>query len=134
VVVPAGIENGEMIRLSGQGEAISSGLSGDLYIKIHVENDPIFHRAGQNLETNLEVKITEALLGSERKLKTLDGDLTITIPAGISSGEILRVKGKGVPARSGKRGDLLVRVTIKTPSKLSKTARKIIEDLKEEGL
>jgi molecular chaperone DnaJ len=134
VKIPAGIEDGEMIRLSGQGEAIPHGLSGDLYIKIHVEKDPVFRRSGQNIETTIEIKITEALLGSERKLKTLDGELSVAIPAGISSGEILRVRGKGVPNRSGKRGDLLLHILVKTPAKLSKTAKKIIEELKEEGL
>lgn len=134
IVIPAGIENGEMIRLSGQGEAIAGGLAGDLYIKIHTENHPVFHRSGQNLETTLDIKLTEGLLGGERKLATLDGDLTLTIPTGISSGEILRVCGKGVPSRSGKRGDLLIKIVIKTPSKLSKTAKKLAEELREEGL
>lgn len=134
IVIPAGIESGEMIRMSGKGEALPGGIAGDLYIKVYVEKDPVFHRSGLNLELDLEIKMTEALLGGERKIETLDGPLTISIPNGISSGEILRIKGKGVPNRSGKRGDLLVRIVIRTPSKLSKAAKKIIEDLKEEGL
>jgi len=134
VNIPSGIENGEMVRLSGQGEALSGGLPGDLYVKIYVTADPLFRRFGANLEMNLEVKLTEAILGGEQTIKTLDGDLTLKIPAGISSGEILRVRGGGVPSRSGKRGDLMVKVIVKTPAKLSREAKKLIEELKEEGL
>jgi molecular chaperone DnaJ len=134
VAIPAGIESGQMIRLSGKGEAVPHGVPGDLYLKIYVEKDPIFHRANQNIEMDLDIKLTEGLLGGEREIKTLDGSMTITIPTGISSGEILRVRGKGVPSRSGKRGDLLIKIVIKTPAKLSKNARKLIDDLKAEGL
>jgi molecular chaperone DnaJ len=134
VKIPAGIENGQMIRVSNRGEAMQSGVSGDLYIRVYVEADKVFRRDGHNLEMNLDIKLTEALLGAERQIKTLDGDLTLTIPTGISSGEILRIRNKGVPTQSGKRGDLLVKIIIKTPTKLSKEAKKLIEGLKEEGM
>jgi molecular chaperone DnaJ len=134
VVIPAGIESGQMIRLSGKGEAVPHGMAGDLYIKIYVEKDPTFRRNNQNIEMDLNIKLTEGLLGGEREIKTLDGNLVITIPTGISSGEILRVRGKGVPSRGGKRGDLLIKIIIKTPAKLSKQAKKLIEELKEEGM
>lgn len=134
VAIPAGIESGQMIRLSGKGEAVPHGIAGDLYVKIYVEKDPVFHRSNQNIEMDLEIKLTEGLLGGEREIKTLDGNLTISIPTGISSGEVLRVRGKGVPSRGGKRGDLLIKIIIKTPAKLSKQARKLIDELKEEGL
>ncbi len=134
VTIPAGIESGQMIRLSGRGEAIPHGLPGDLYVKIYVERDAVFHRNNQNIEMDLEIKLTEGLLGGEREIKTLDGNLKLKIPAGISSGEILRVRDKGVPSRGGKRGDLMIKVIIKTPAKLSKQARKLIDELKEEGL
>lgn len=134
IVIPAGIESGQMIRLTGKGEAVPGGISGDLYVKVYVEKDSIFRRSNQNLEMTLDIKLTEALLGGERNLKTLDGDLTLKIPAGISSGEILRVRERGVPIKGSKRGDLLVKINIKTPTKLSKQAKKIIEELREEGI
>lgn len=135
VRVPAGLEAGEMIRLAGQGEAVALGQAGDLYIKVHIEKDKTWKRAGYDLATEVKIKFTEAILGSEYKLETLDGPLTLKIPAGLAYGEILRVKGKGVPIReTSRRGDLLIRVTFPTPTKLSKQAKKLIEDLREEGL
>ncbi|MBI2100251.1 MAG: molecular chaperone DnaJ [Candidatus Vogelbacteria bacterium] len=134
VAVPAGIENGEMIRSSGQGEATPSGVSGDLYVRIHVEKHPIFRRDGANLLMDLPVKMSDALLGSEAKIATLDGELSVKIPEGITSGEILRVKNRGVAAKGARRGDLLIRVVINTPTKLSRKARHLIEELKKEGL
>lgn len=133
--IPSGIEDGEMIKLVGQGEAISSGTPGDLYVKIHVERDPSWRREGDNLVTDLSVKLTDALLGSEYKLQALDGEIPLTIPEGVSFGETLRVRGRGVPTdNKGKRGDLLVRISIKTPTKISKGARGLLEKLREEGI
>lgn len=134
VRIPAGIQNGEMIRMAGDGEAAPGGIAGDLYIKIHVERDKVFTRDGANLLMTLPIKITDALLGADQPIHTLDGDLTLKIPAGVSSGELLRIKDRGVPVRGDRRGDLLVKIVIKTPNKLSKTAKKLIEDLKKEGL
>ncbi len=139
--IPAGIENGEMVRMTGQGEAVKGGASGDLYIKIHVKAHPVFRKEGHNLATDLSIKLSTALLGGEYVLDTLDGKITVVIPAGIAHGEILRVKGKGVPtdhrsgsAGWGKRGDILIRISIALPGKLSKTARNLVEELKNEGL
>jgi molecular chaperone DnaJ len=132
-VIPAGISHGEMIRLSGKGEAIPGGMSGDLYVRIHIESHPLFKREGQNLTMELNIKLTDAILGTEHTIKSLDGDITLKIPPGINYGEILRIKEHGVPGK-GKRGDLLVRVTFKTPAKLSKKEKEIIEKLKEEGI
>lgn len=134
VKVPSGIENGEMIRLSGGGEAVSGGENGDLYIKIYVKKHPYFRKDGFNLTMDLSVKLSTALLGGEENIKTLDGDIKLRIPEGVVHGEVLRVKGKGVPHGNSQRGDLLVKVMIGLPKKLSKDARKIIEDLKEIGL
>lgn len=135
IKIPAGIEDGEMIKLVGQGEAISAGTPGDLYVKIHVERDPTWRREGTSLVTELNVKLTDALLGGEYTLHALDGDLSLTIPEGVAFGETLRVRGRGVPMDTkGKRGDLLVRISIKTPSKLSKNARGMLEKLREEGI
>ncbi len=134
VKVPAGIESGEMIRLTGMGEAIRKGTAGDLYVKINVTSHPHFRRDHANLLTDIEVKLSEALLGSERVIETLDGPVTVKIPEGIASGTILRVREKGVPmGRSAKRGDLMIKVTVKIPTKLSKKAKEAAEKLKEEG-
>ncbi len=132
--VPAGIRDGEMIRMAGMGEAISKGTAGDLYIKINVTPHPIFKREGNDLTMNLDLKLTDALLGAEYPIKTLDGDITVKIPEGVSINEILRIKGKGVPVTKNKRGDLLIKLKIKLPSKISRKSREIIEQLKKEGI
>lgn len=134
VKIPAGIESGEMIRLSGAGEAIPTGQAGDLYIKIYVKKHAFFRKEGADLVMDLPVKLTQALLGGESVIKTLDGDITLKIPEGLKHGEILRIKGKGVAIDRGQRGDILVKTSIIMPSKLSKDVRKAIEDLKSEGL
>ncbi|MBI5133825.1 MAG: molecular chaperone DnaJ [Candidatus Taylorbacteria bacterium] len=134
VKVPPGIDQGEMVRLTGAGEAISGGEAGDLYIRVHVKKHAIWRKEGHNLVTEVSVKLTDALLGTEYALKTLDGDISLKIPEGTSEGEVLRVKGRGVPASKSHRGDILVVVHIDMPRKLSKEARKKIEELRKEGL
>ncbi len=134
IKIPAGIEHGEMVRMTGRGEAIKNGTSGDLYIKIHVAKHGTLVRDGANLRTNLTIKVTDALLGASYTLETLDGQVKLTIPAGIKAGEILRVKGKGVPQGGSSRGDLMVKIAIDTPQKLSRNARKLVEELRNEGI
>lgn len=134
IVVPAAISDGEMIRMPARGEATSGGTSGDLYVKIHVKDDAAFARDGNNLITALPVKLTDALLGASYSIRTLDGDLTIEVPAGVAHGEMIRARGKGVPYGRGNRGDLLIRVDIQFPKKLSSEQRKHIEQLRNEGL
>lgn len=133
IKIPAGIRDGEMIRMTGLGEAVKGGTSGDLYIKINIAPHPIFHREGNDLVTTLKLKLSDALLGTTYSLEALDGAIEVTIPEGITHGEILRVKGRGVPHNS-KRGDILLKVTIAFPQKLSKKMREIISELKKEGL
>ncbi|TSC83842.1 MAG: molecular chaperone DnaJ [Parcubacteria group bacterium Gr01-1014_17] len=134
VRIPAGIEDGEVIRMAGAGEAVASGTAGDLYIKVHVGKHSLFRKEGANLITELPIKLSTALLGGEYALKTLDGDMTVKIPEGITHGEILRVRGKGVPVSGGKRGDLLIKIKIDLPNKLSKSAKHLVEELKKEGI
>jgi molecular chaperone DnaJ len=134
IMVPAGSEGGEMIRLTGSGEAVAGGASGDLYVKVHVSPDPRFKKEGAHIMTDLSVKLSDALLGAEYKITTLDGEEALTIPGGVTHGETIAVKGRGVPLGRGKRGDLLVRIKINLPQKLSKTAKNLIEKLKEEGV
>ena len=82
---------------------------------------------------DLDVKISDAILGIEREVKTLDGLIKIKIPAGVDYGEILRVRGKGVPNQRGGRGDLLIKILVRTPKRLSSKERKLVEDLRQEG-
>ncbi|MEK7180468.1 MAG: molecular chaperone DnaJ [Patescibacteria group bacterium] len=133
--VPAGIDNGEVIRLSQTGEAIPGGIAGDLYIKIHVKKHLLFRKEGHNLVMDLSIRLSGALLGDKYTVRTLDGDIVVKIPEGVTFGEILRVKGKGVPHEDGKsRGDLLIKISIELPKKVSKKAREMVEKLREEGI
>ena len=134
ISVPSGVQDGEMIRMPGRGEAAKGGGAGDLYVKLHVKTDAAFSRDGNNLLTALPIKLTDALLGGEYHIRTLDGEEVVTVPAGIVHGETIRIRGKGVPAARGGRGDLLVRVDIEFPKKLSRTARDLIDKLRSEGL
>lgn len=134
IAVPPGIEGGEMIRLAGLGEAAAGGTSGDLYVKVHVQHDPRFKKDGPNLVTELSVKLSDALLGAEYNIQTLDGEESLGIPSGVTHGEMLLIKGRGVPTARGKRGDLLVKIRIILPKKLSRSAKNLVEKLKEEGI
>lgn len=134
IVIPAGIRDGEMIRMTGYGEAVSRGVTGDLYVKVNVVPHPVFKRDGHNLVMNLNLKLSDALLGAEYPIETLDGEIKVTIPEGVSINEILRVRGKGVPMSKNKRGDLLIKLNIKMPSKISRKSRELIEELKKEGI
>lgn len=133
VSIPAGIQNGEMIRMTGRGEAVQGGVSGDLYIKIHVHSHENLKREGDNLISDLPVKLSDALLGNTYSVETLDGKVDIKVPAGVKHGEMLRIRGKGVP-NGNRRGDFLVRIRIETPGKLSRKAKQLIEQLREEGI
>ena len=134
VVVPSGVENGEMIRMPGRGEALPGGSAGDLYVKIHVKADKLFTRDTNNLVTSLSIKLSDALLGGNHTIQTLDGDTKLAIPQGVAQGEVLRVRGRGVPYGRGNRGDLLVRLDIEFPKKLSRAAKEAVEKLREEGI
>lgn len=131
--IPAGIEHGEMIRMTGRGEGVKSGTPGDLYIKVHVQKHPHIHRNEQHLERTLKIKLTDALLGAVYGVETLDGVIDIKIPEGVKHGEILRIKGKGVPVGNS-RGDFHVKIAIQLPEKLSRNARKLIEELRKEDI
>ncbi|MCA9362642.1 molecular chaperone DnaJ [Candidatus Kaiserbacteria bacterium] len=134
IKVPAGIQNGEVIRMTGRGEAMPHGEPGDMYIKVHVDQHATIKRDGTTLTTKLPIKLTDALLGTTYSVQTLDGTVDIKIPEGITHGELLRIKGKGVPNERGNRGDFMVKISIETPKRLSRKARKLVEELREEGL
>lgn len=134
ITIPAGIDNGEMIRMTAQGEAIKAGIAGDLYVKVHVKPHPTFRREGSNLIMHLPVKLTDSLLGTTVSIETLEGKtLEVKIPPMKRAEEHLRVAGKGIPV-DGSRGDLIIRLEVALPHKLSGKARKTVEDLKSEGL
>jgi len=138
ITIPPGISDGEMIRMSGAGEAVPGGVAGDLYIKVHVKQHDSIRKEGTNLVRDLKVKLSDALLGASYTVETLDGNIDVKIPAGVSHGERLRIRGKGVPfsptGSKGKRGDLMLRVVIELPKKLSRKAKKAVEELKNEGV
>lgn len=135
VKIPAGIDNGEMIRFSGGGEAVKGGTSGDLYIKTHIKKHKLFRKEGSNLIMNLDIKLSDALLGTKIDIQTLDGLSTLNIPEGINTGDILQIKGRGVPSERGdKRGDILIHIRVALPKKLSRSARDAIQKLREEGI
>lgn len=132
--IPPGIDDGEMIRMPQQGEAIKAGIAGDLYVKMHVKPHPIFRRDGMNLIMNFPMKLTDALLGTTVSIESLEGKtLEVKIPPMKRAEELLRVAGKGIPSEGG-RGDLIIRLTVALPQKLSGKAKKSVEDLKSEGL
>jgi molecular chaperone DnaJ len=127
--IPAGVKDGSRIRLAGKGEPGSmGGPAGDLYVNIHVEPDPLFGRKGDAVTLRVPVTFTEAALGANIKVPTLDEPVTLKIPAGTESGKTFRVKGRGAPGKGGRRGDLLVTVEVAVPRKLTRTQRKLLED------
>ena len=133
IKIPSGIQNGEVIRMTGRGEAMSGGQPGDLYVKVHAEGHKTIRREGTTLYSDLPIKLTDALLGNTYRVETLDGTVDIKIPPGIIHGELIRIKEKGVPSERG-RGDFMVKVSIETPKKLSRKAQKLVEELREEGI
>lgn len=131
--IPAGIQTGEMLRMNGKGEGVAGGASGDLYIRIHVKDDPKFSRSGNDIVYSATISVTDALLGTTIQVPAVDGEVSVAIHAGIDHGETVRVKGRGFPHR-GHRGDLLVVASIVIPKKLSRKAKDLIAELQKEGL
>ncbi len=135
VKIPAGIDNGQRIRVSGEGEAGYRGSEpGDLYLVTQVGPHKKFKRDGFNLLTELPVSFTQAALGAKVIFETLDGTIELKIPSGTQSGTVLKVKDKGVPYLNhpGRRGDILVTIRVLTPSKLTKKEKEILKQLAEE--
>lgn len=123
VRVPAGVVDGQKVRLAGQGEAGLRGRpAGDLFVTVHVRPDEIFTRSGDDLEVTVPVSFGELALGGTITVPTLDGKVRVRVPAGTADGRTLRVRGRGVPKRSGTPGDLLVTVRVQVPPKLDDAA------------
>lgn len=137
IKVPAGISDGQSIKLSGQGEAgVKGGAFGDLYITFRVKPHQAFSRLGDDLKTMVSIPFSLAALGGKVEVKTLDGSyINLKIPSGTESGKIFKIKNKGVERLHGRgQGDLLVEVKIKTPQKLSRSQKKLMEELSSEGI
>ncbi len=135
VKIPAGIADGQSIRLSGRGEAGAHGGGlGDLYIRVRVREDKDFARQGDDILSTLEIPYTIAALGGKVDLPTVDGEVRLTIPSGTPSGKVFRVRDHGVHRLHGRgRGDHLVTVHVRVPKHLSSRAKQILEDLSAEG-
>ncbi|HXO65430.1 MAG TPA: molecular chaperone DnaJ [Steroidobacteraceae bacterium] len=131
VKVPAGVDSGDRVRLSGEGEAgRNGGPPGDLYVEIHVREHPIFERDGEHLSCEVPVSFATAALGGTVAVPTLDGDVLLKVPAESQSGRVFRLRDKGVkPVRGGPRGDLFCRVVIETPVHLSAEQRELVRQL-----
>jgi len=135
--IPKGVDTGQVIKIEGKGDAgRRNGSPGDLFVRMIVKPHPLFQRRGDDLYTTAHISFSQATLGDEIKINTLDGQpVMIRIPAGTDSGTIIKVSNKGIPkfGRMG-RGDLYVKLIVKIPKKLTKKQKEILEKLREEGL
>lgn len=130
VKIPAGIDDGESIRLSGQGEAGEGGtLAGDLYLKINVRPDPRFTREGYDIKTEAKINFTQAALGDKIDIETVEGPVKLKIPSGTQSGTVFKLRGKGIQHLQGSgRGDQYIEVSVKTPTSLNRRQKELLKD------
>jgi len=136
VNIPAGIGSGATMRLTGQGAARKggNGAKGDLYIQIRVKADRRFIREDRNIISQVNISMAAAALGTEIQVVTVDGDVTLKIPAGTQSGKVFKLSGRGVPGLNGRtRGDHLVPVTVETPTKLTAKQRELLEQFQTDS-
>ncbi len=136
IPIPAGVRDGETLRMSGRGESVPHGVPGDLYITVHVQSHKIWRREGDDLVADLPIRLTEAVLGAQKELQSVKGEmLTIDVPERTAPGTILRMREKGIPGikRGGKSGDVLIKVAFAIPGKPSKKAKELLKDLEHEG-
>lgn len=135
IKIPAGVDHGATIRVSGQGSAPrGGGHKGDLYVGIRVRADRRFERADRDILSEASVPMVDAALGTEIEVETVDGPLTLKIPAGTQSGKVFKLSDHGVPSLSGRgRGDHLVTIKVETPTKLSGKQRELLEQFKTGG-
>ena len=134
IKIPAGVDNMSKIRVSHEGDAgTNGGSAGDLYVVLHVKPSDYFKRENNDIFTRLDITPSQAALGDEVTVKTLDGEQTITVQAGIQTGNTIKIKGAGVPyvSRPSQRGDHIVIVSVKTPTKLSEEERNLYKRLYE---
>jgi molecular chaperone DnaJ len=129
VKIPAGINDGDRIRLTGEGEAgLNGGPPGDLYVQIHIEPHAVFHREDNNLICEVPISFTTATLGGKLDVPTLEGHVELKIPPETQSGKMFRLRGKGVKSMRGSSvGDLICRVVVETPVKLSQAQKDLLK-------
>lgn len=130
--IPAGISNGTTLRISGKGEAgIRGAGAGDLFVTIYVENDPEFKREQDDLHSEITLSISQAVLGDTVTVKTIDGDVEVSIPNGTQAGDSIRLKGKGMPHLKGSgKGDHYLHINIEIPKRLNRKQKKLFEELR----
>src|SRR5438309_2006814 len=131
VKIPAGIADGARVRARAQGEASVQGEAGDLYVRVNVAPHKFFGRRGDDVTLTLPITFTEAALGADVKVPTLDGPVTLKIPAGTSSGRTFRLRGRGVKKADGSATDLLATVQVVVPEKLNKKQKELVTELAE---
>ena len=133
VKIPSGVDEGDRIRLSGEGEAgVNGGPHGDLYVVIHIRAHNVFEREGNDLHCEMPISITAAALGGEIEIPTLDGKARISIPAGTQSGQVFRLRGKGIKGvRSSVHGDLMCHVALETPVNLTGRQKELLREFEE---
>ena len=131
--IPAGVDEGDRIRLSGEGEhGINGGPSGDLYVQIHLKAHAVFQREQNDLHCEMPISFTTAALGGEIEIPTLDGAAKLRIPEETQSGKIFRLRGKGIKGvRSHAHGDLLCHVVVETPVNLTERQKELLRELEE---
>ena len=130
VTVPAGVKEGQRLKLAGEGDAPAQGAAGDLYVIINLQQHLLFKREEFDIILDLPIKYTDAILGTEVEIPTLSGKSQIKIPAGTSTGQILRLKNKGFPKLgSSGQGDMLVKIVVDVPQNISTKQKQLIEDL-----
>lgn len=136
ITLPAGVNDGQALSVSGKGEAGEYGMpDGDLYVVIHVRKHKMFTRKGDDLHSSQNITLSQAILGDRVVLQTLKGEVLMKIPAGTQSGELFRIRSGGFPLLEGRgKGDHIVRIFVDIPKKLSRDQRHLVELLKEEGL
>ena len=131
VKIPAGIDDGQSIRLTGHGEISANGAKGDLYVHVRVRPDKNFQRQGSHIISRVSVGIADAALGTTAEVMTLDGKVKVKIPAGSQHGKVLKLSGKGVPLlNSSRRGDHLIEIQIEVPHKLNAKQKKLLEEFR----
>ena len=131
VNIPAGVDNGDKVRLSGEGEWMKGGQTGDLYVAIRVTDHPIFERDGRHLYIEAPIPFDISVIGGSIKIPTLENNISLKIPPNTQTGKIFRIKGKGASiVRDRRRGDILCRVIVETPSNLSKKQIQALNDFR----
>jgi molecular chaperone DnaJ len=128
IKIPAGVDNGQTIKLAGRGEAVAGGSKGDMYVHVRVKKHPKFSREGHAILSNQKISMVEAALGTEIPIQTIDGAVKMKVPAGTQSGQVFKLSGRGVPYVTAKRrGDHLVSLEVEIPKRLSQEQKELLQ-------